>query len=50
MIPESPFVHVSEAISDIATPLLDNVTAALQVSCCSVGVAALEQYRMEPHN
>ena len=48
VIPESPFVHVSEAISDIATPLLDNVTAALEVSCWSAGVEAVEHYHMAP--
>ena len=40
-------MHVSEAISDIATPLLDNVTAALEVICWSVKVAALEHYHMD---
>lgn len=43
-------MHVTEAISDIATPLLDNVTAALEVSRWSAGVAADERYRMEPYN
>ncbi|KAK9846317.1 hypothetical protein WJX81_001427 [Elliptochloris bilobata] len=34
-IPDSPFVHVSEAVGDFTAPLLNNVTAALE------GAAAL---------